>query len=117
MAVKTNLTYDSRDRKTKIHAIRWTPENGQPFAILQIVHGMQEYIDRYDEFATFMADHGVLVTGNDHLGHGESISEEVPFGYFCKNDPATVLVRDVHRLKKMTQEEFPGVPIILMVNS
>ncbi len=116
MARKEELTYKSRDRETTIHAIRWIPDD-KPIAILQIIHGMQEFIDRYDEFANFMADNGILVIGNDHLGHGGSISEKVPYGYFCKNDPATVLLRDAHRLKKMTQEEYPGIPVILMGHS
>ena len=116
MAKKEELTYKSRDRETTIHALRWIPDD-KPVAILQIIHGMQEYIDRYDEFATFMADNGILTIGNDHLGHGASISEKVPYGYFCKNDPATVVLRDAHRLKKMTQEEYPGIPVILMGHS
>ena len=116
MARKEELTYKSRDRKTTIHAIRWIPDE-KPIAILQIIHGMQEFIDRYDEFANYMTDNGIMVIGNDHLGHGESISESVPFGYFCKNDPATVLLRDAHRLKKMTQEEYPGVPVIILGHS
>ena len=116
MARKEELTYKSRDRETMIHAIRWIPDE-KPTAILQIIHGMQEYIDRYDEFATFMADNNIMVIGNDHLGHGGSVSEKVPLGYFCKNDPATVVLRDAHRLKKMTQEEYPGIPVILMGHS
>ncbi len=116
MARKEELTYKSRDRQTMIHAIRWIPD-GQPIAILQIIHGMQEFIDRYDEFANYMADNGIMVIGNDHLGHGGSISERVPFGYFCKNDPATVILRDAHRLKKMTQEDYPGIPVVLMGHS
>ena len=78
---------------------------------------MQEFIDRYDEFARFLAEKGILVMGNDHLGHGQSIGEHGTYGYFCKNDPATVLVRDAHRLKKMVQEEYPGVPIFILGHS
>jgi alpha-beta hydrolase superfamily lysophospholipase len=99
-----------------IHAIRWIPE-GEPVAILQIIHGMQEYIDRYDEFANFLAEKGIIVIGNDHLGHGGSVGERGTYGYFCKNDPATVLVRDAHRLKKMTQEDFPGIPCFILGHS
>lgn len=115
MTKKEEFCYKSRDRETDLHAIRWNPE-GEPVAILQIVHGMQEYIDRYDEFARFLNSKGILVTGNDHLGHGAS-ADGKQLGYICKNDPATVLVRDVHRLKKMTQDKYPGVPIILMGHS
>jgi len=116
MVRKEELTYKSRDRQTMLHAIRWIPE-GEPVAILQIIHGMQEYIDRYDEFANFLAEKGILVIGNDHLGHGGSVGERGTLGYFCKNDPATVLVRDAHRLKKMTQEDYPGVPCFILGHS
>ena len=116
MVRKEELTYKSRDRQTMLHAIRWIPE-GEPVAILQIIHGMQEYIDRYDEFANFLAEKGILVIGNDHLGHGGSVGERGTLCYFCKNDPATVLVRDAHRLKKMTQEDYPGVPCFILGHS
>jgi alpha-beta hydrolase superfamily lysophospholipase len=116
MVRKEELTYKSRDRQTMLHAIRWIPE-GEPKAILQIIHGMQEYIDRYDEFANYLAERGIIVIGNDHLGHGGSVGTKGTYGYFCKNDPATVLVRDAHRLKKMTQEDYPGLPCFILGHS
>ncbi len=116
MVRKEELTYKSRDRQTMLHAIRWIPE-GEPIAILQIIHGMQEYVDRYDEFANYLAEKGILVIGNDHLGHGGSVGERGTYGYFCKNDAATVLVRDAHRLKKMTQEDYPGIPCFILGHS
>lgn len=116
MIKKEEFTFDSRDGKTKIHAVRWVPE-GKIVCILQIVHGMAEYMERYEEAAVYLAGKGILVTGEDHLGHGKSVSEEVPFGYFCERDPATVAVRDVHRLKKITQEAYPGIPYVILGHS
>lgn len=114
---KEEFYFPSRDNKTKIHAVRWTPESEKPFCIVQIVHGMAEYIERYEELAQFLVKHNVVVTGEDHLGHGKSVSEGKNPGYFCEQDPATVVVRDVHRLKKMTQEAYPGIPYILLGHS
>lgn len=113
---KEEFYYDSRDQKTKIHGIRWIPDT-EVCAVLQLVHGMAEYIERYDEVATWFAERGVLVTGNDHLGHGKTLGEDGVPGYFCRQDPATVVVRDVHRLKKMTQEMYPGVPYFILGHS
>ena len=45
-----------------------------PRAILQIAHGMAEHNERYDAFARFAAAHDILVVGNDHLGHGKSVT-------------------------------------------
>ena len=116
MVKKEEFTFDSRDGKTKIHAVRWIPE-GKVICILQIVHGMAEYIERYEEAAQYFAEKGILVTGEDHLGHGKSVPKDGTYGYFCEQDPATVVVRDVHRLKKMTQEDYPGIPYIILGHS
>ncbi len=112
---RSDFYFDSRDNESRIHAVEWLPDMS-PVGILVIVHGMAETIDRYEPFAEFMCDRGYIVAGNEHLGHGLSKSQG-PNGYFCKRDPATVVVRDVHRLKKMIQEKYPGLPIFMMGHS
>ncbi|MBQ9136158.1 MAG: lysophospholipase [Lachnospiraceae bacterium] len=114
---KEEFYFDSRDNVSKIHAVRWTPESGNVVAIVQIVHGMAEHVERYEEFAQFLTERNIVVTGEDHLGHGKSVPEDGIQGYFCEQDPATVVVRDVHRLKKMTQELYPGVPYFILGHS
>lgn len=108
--------FDSRDKVTKIHAVKWIP-NGEIKGIVQIIHGMAEYIERYDEFARYLASEGILVVGNDHLGHGKTANSEEELGYFCEQDGATVLVRDVHRLKKIVQEQNIGKPYFICGHS
>ncbi len=114
---KEEFRFDSRDGKTQLYATSWAPDT-EPLAVVQIIHGMNEYIDRYDRFARFLAEQGFYVTGEDHLGHGKSVPEGGTFGYFCENDAATVLVRDVHRLKKMTQEKLgEQIPYFILGHS
>lgn len=117
MVTKEDFYFDSRDGEHEIHAVKWIPDADKPACILQIVHGMAEYIDRYDDFANFLADRGILVVGDDHLGHGQSVKPGESYGYFCKEDAPTVLVRDEHRLKKMMQEQYAGVPYIILGHS
>lgn len=117
MIHKEELYYDSRDGIHKIHAVKWAPETEPVKCIVQIVHGMTEHIERYDDFAKYLAEKGILVIGNDHLGHGKSVSSKDEYGYFCKKDAVTVVVRDVHRLKKMAEEENPGKPIFILGHS
>ena len=114
--MKREFQYPSRDGVTQIHAIEWEPE-GEIHAVMQLCHGMVEFIDRYDAFAKYLNEHGIYVVGHDHLGHGKSVSEGGSFGYFCEQDPATVVVRDVHRLKKITEEQHPQVPYIILGHS
>ena len=78
---KENIYFESRDGVSKLHAIVWSDETKKPIGILQIIHGMAEYIDRYDDFARFMVEKGYVVVGDDHLGHGDSVGENGTFGY------------------------------------
>ena len=59
----------------QLHCCRWTPE-GQPKAVLQIVHGIAEYIERYDEFASYLNGLGYLVVAEDHMGHGGTVGDQ-----------------------------------------
>lgn len=114
---KEEIYFDSRDNKSRIHAVRYTPDQGDVACVVQIVHGMAEYVERYEGFAAYLTDRGCVVTGEDHLGHGKSVEAGGTYGYFCEQDPATVVVRDVHRLKKMTQQLYPSVPYVILGHS
>lgn len=117
MINKEEFYFDSRDGVHKIYAVKWVPDSAKPVCIVQIVHGMAEHINRYEAFATYLANKGILVVGDDHLGHGKTVNSGEPYGYFCKEDAATVLVRDEHRLKKMMQEQYVGIPYIILGHS
>ena len=60
----------SSNGRSNLHCQMWVPE--EPKAILQIIHGMNEYIDRYHEFAEWLCERGILVVGDDHIGHGQT---------------------------------------------
>ncbi len=109
--------FDSRDNQSKIHAVRYEPTEGEIKGVVQIIHGMAEYFERYEGFASFLVERGYVVTGSDHLGHGRSVGKDKCYGYFCENDSATVVVRDVHRLKKITQQLYPEAPYFIVGHS
>ena len=113
---KTDYFYPSADGETTIHAILWLPE-GQPSAVLQIAHGMQEYIDRYDAFASWLTEQGIAIAGNDHLGHGQSVTSDEKLGYFAKQDGNACLLQDIHSLRIHMQELYPGVPYFVLGHS
>ena len=97
-----------------IHGCRWTPE-GEVKAILQIVHGISERIERYDDFAGYLNGLGILVVGEDHMGHGKSVSKESPRGYFTGG--WFKAVQDTYQLMKDTMNEYPDVPYVLFGHS
>jgi len=47
-----------------------TVEN--PIGVVQIIHGMDEHIVRYERFAKFLNQHGYIVFGDDHRAHGRT---------------------------------------------
>lgn len=117
MTKEEHFGFLSKDGKTTIHAVKWMPETGEYRAILQITHGMVEYIERYRPFAEYLNDQGYLVVGHDHLGHGESIISEENWGFFTEKNPSDTLVEDMHQLRMKTQAENPGVPYYMLGHS
>lgn len=114
--MKQEFYFPSKDGLTQIHAIEWIPEK-EVRGVLQIAHGMVEFIDRYDRFATFMASQGFYVVGNDHLGHGKSVTDETQLGYFAKHDGNFCVLGDMEQLRQDTQKKYPNVPYFLLGHS
>ncbi len=115
--LKEEFTFTSVVGDAEIHAISWKPE-GTAKAVMQIVHGMAEYIDRYDGFARWFAERGIAVYGIDHLGHGLSINDKYPLGYFgTENDHGVVFRDDAKKLTDIAKEQNPGVPYVLFGHS
>lgn len=110
-----DIYFDSKDGKSKIHASVWSPEE-KPVAVLQIVHGMAEHVERYADFAKYLVEKGYAVVADDHLGHGKSVNDN-PCGYFCEKDPATVVVDDVYSLTEIAKKRFSGVPYYILGHS
>ena len=111
----TEFTFPSKDGIHKCHASLWTPE-GEPRAVVQIVHGVADYMGRYDHFARYLADHGFVVCGEDHLGHGRTV-DDGKYGYFGKKDGWTLVTADVRQLRLLMGEKYPDVPYFLMGHS
>ena len=78
--MRTDHWYDSCG-KGQIHYCRWTPE-GEIKGIMQIIHGIAEFVERYDDFANYLNAQGYLVVAEDHMGHGQSIEGGSTQGFF-----------------------------------
>lgn len=108
--------FNSSTSKNKIHARMCVPD-AEPRAIVQIIHGIAEYIDRYDEFMSFLADNGIIAVGTDHLGHGKSIESEEQTGFFAYDNGWDYAVRDEEVLRLAMHENYPELPIIVFGHS
>lgn len=105
----------SSDGKTTLAAYK--TETVAPRALLQISHGMCEYILRYEGFADFLSKNGIVVFGHDHLGHGNSAASPEDLGFTVAGGGADALVEDVHALSLCMKEEYPSLPLVLFGHS
>lgn len=111
--MREDFWYDSKGAG-KIHGCRWTPEES-PRAVVQIVHGIAEYVERYDEFAAYLNGLGFLVVAEDHMGHGQSVGENGIQGYF--HGGWFTAVEDTMTLLRETQAAYPDIPYVLFGHS
>ena len=116
MSQMIDFTLPSCQPGRTLHAFRCVPE-GEVRAVLQLSHGMVEFIDRYKPLAENLAARGILVTGNDHLGHGGSIRTKEDYGYFGEPDGNRAVLEDLHAVTTLTKQLYPGVPYFLLGHS
>ena len=112
----STFTFQSSNNTNTIHGVIWEPKC-EPKAILQIAHGMTEYIERYEKFAQFMVDNKILVVGNDHIGHGKSVDSKEGWGYFAKKDGSACVVEDMHHVTQIMKKKYPDTPYYLLGHS
>ena len=115
---KTPFTVESQLKPVTVHGFFYAPiVKANAKAIIQIAHGMAEHKERYDEFATFLAENGYAVFVHDHLGHGESVDSIENLGFFGEEDGWKNLVNDCYTTTKYAREVFPGKPVVLFGHS
>ena len=91
--------------------------DGEIKGLFHVAHGMTEHIRRsgYDNFMRFMAEHGYICYGYDHLGHGYTVKDESELGY---PGEWKLLVKDVQNVSKLMKEEFgKDLPCYLLGHS
>lgn len=114
--MRKEFQFLSKDGITRIHAAEWIPADNIK-GVLQICHGMVEYIERYDEFAEFLSKRGYYVVGHDHLGHGQSIQSEEFYGFFSEHSGNEYVIGDIHQLREIVQKKYPGIPYFMLGHS
>ena len=115
-SVKEDLwTLERKESKIPIHVHLWLPE-GPVKAVVQIVHGMAEYIDRYADTARDLCARGFAVAGHNHRGHGKECPTN-QLGYFADENGWDLLIEDIRAVAQSLKSRFPGLPRILLGHS
>ena len=96
---------------TSIYWKGWTPDNA-PKAVVHVIHGYAEHIDRYGNVVGELLPAGYAVFGTDHRGHGKSEGKRghvMSFQEFI--DDEKQFQREVIRTK------FPKLPCFVLGHS
>lgn len=90
---------------------------GQIRGYFHVVHGMTEYIGRYDSFMRTMAENGYIAFGYDHLGHGNTARNDSELGFIAERNGDDLLARDVKVFADAMVAECGAHPYYLMGHS
>ncbi len=111
-----DTSFPSCDGRTQIRLRFWLPE-GEPKGTVQIAHGIAGHCGRFDGLARALAEGGLAVLANDHLGHGKSIADPSDLGFFAEHDGWMMVLKDMHTVFEMTCARFPEIPHFLLGHS
>ena len=104
---------DGRDVRIR----RWEPpDDAHPSAIVQVLHGLGEHMDRYERFAAACCEQGFAVVGHDHRGHGPSCDPRY-LGHFADRGGWNKVVNDAIAVQRFAYEVWHDTPIVLFGHS
>ena len=95
----------------EIKAVLFEPSSS-PKGIVQLVHGMCEHKNRYENLMQFFAKHGYVCACHDHRGHGDSVLQGEGLGYFG-DSKAQAIVGDTAKVTDYLSARYENLPITL----
>lgn len=109
---RTCVPIPSNDKNAIMHLEIYAPDNKNNIkGLIQICHGMTEYMGRYADFAQYFTSRGFIVFGNDIISHGRSITTKSSCLYISNwNDT----VKDMITAREYVSNKYPELPIYLL---
>jgi len=99
----------------ELSGIIYEPD-GEKKGVIQILHGMCEYKERYDEIMRFFAENGYVVACHDQRGHGDSVKDDGDLGYFY-DKRGKAIIEDAAQVTKSLKSRYPDLPVTLYGHS
>jgi alpha-beta hydrolase superfamily lysophospholipase len=88
----------------------WLPD-GEPKAVVLLLHGLAEHSGRYTNVATALTDAGYAVHALDHRGHGRSDGKRTYVRSYAEYQ------RDILQFRRAVEEQHPGLPLFVLGHS
>lgn len=86
----------------------------QPTAVIQLIHGMEEHQERYENFIHFLTQNGYCVVSSNLRGHGKNAPV---LGHFKNYGGCVELVKDQIQIRRMIAKLYPELPVYLFAHS
>jgi alpha-beta hydrolase superfamily lysophospholipase len=113
--LKDSIHFPSADGQHQCAGYFYQPADRAPKAVIQLSHGMCEYVCRYEPMIARLCAAGYAVCGNDHLGHGDTSPES--YGFFAESGGDQLVLKDLKTMNNLAHQRFPGLPLILLGHS
>ena len=113
----SETVFPSKDGSHTIYAEIYTPKHRSALGIVQISHGMIDYVGRYKYLIEYLTGEGYIVAGHHHLGHGKSVTKSEDYGFFAEKGGDELVVRDMHTMNRYLRDTFPALPLVVMGHS
>lgn len=91
-------------------------ENVKLRGIIQFLHGMSEYKERYLPIMQYFAERGFVTIIHDHRGHGKSVRTMNDYGYMYGSGTEGI-IDDVCLVNEYVKNMYPELPLILLGHS
>ena len=89
-------------------------EAKSPKAVIQVIHGMEEYKERYDSFAEYLSSKGFTVVTSDLRGHGKNAPI---LSHISNKRGDKLLIEDQKTIRKYIKDNYKGLPVYLFGHS
>lgn len=110
------LTVKSTDNIHTLNGRIYIP-SGDIKGVVHIVHGMTEYIERYNHLMSFLAENGFVACGYDNLGHGKTVRDDSELGFISDKEGWKYLINDVGTFSNAVKNFYPDKNLYLFGHS
>lgn len=89
-------------------------EAKNPKAVIQFIHGMEEYKERYDAFAEYLCSKGYTCVTSDLRGHGKSAPL---LSHISNKKGDKLIISDQKEIRKYIKRTYKDLPLYLFGHS
>ena len=89
-------------------------EAKEPKAVIQFIHGMEEYKERYDAFAEYLSKEGFTCVTSDLRGHGKNAPI---LSHISNKRGDELIIQDQKEIRKYIARTYKDLPVYLFGHS